>query len=468
MANLTPDQIEALAESISHHAEAKHLDEFNVGSRQEMVGLIKDMLSDPDTEFIINTSNDPNYKDSVSFCNSKTQSILVFNPQQLEDPKPNADPKSKMVRDNFAGTFYKAHTLNDQGEPISKRNGRALNTRDTKDAFKDGVRALKGKLVETGVPKEDIKPQRIGDSQEWAKPINDNDKKIRDGLEKGIARKHAHPDINKPTVATPTGPANGIASNGQVPNTPGVHTQAPSPAFEGLRRVGVAGGIIAGLHLLSEGKFAEAAESFIPGASSATAALEGRLAEAGMSGAEEAMVTIPITETLRPLLREYGVDLNPGILEGIVEGIKKSIGNDADPLAAINDVITKYDLNESSSPEDITQAQKELFKDCQTLPETMKDPETMEVIPLEEALRDPETYERYKTALEAQDNQIGLETLQQYSFLEAMKHVSEHVQKQPQNDPASTMTAEQPATAETHQNQELVGAGTTHSAPGVG
>lgn len=202
MDGLTPEQIDILAQSIYSHISGAtggtgHLNDFGPDklTLDDLTSRIRDMLNDPDTRFMVNTSNDPGRGGAVTFFNEKTQSVLVFNPNNLQDP--HIDEAGKLVSaadgpDNFAGTFYRQPKINADGVPVSF-SGRPLNDNQAAKEFRGEFKRLRNKLADaTDIPRaeaaERIKAPTLAESSEWAERISAYDESIREGLEKGVRR----------------------------------------------------------------------------------------------------------------------------------------------------------------------------------------------------------------------------------------------------------------------------------------
>lgn len=183
---LTDELIETLAQSISYHSAKKHLSDFNVSTREELVDKIKAMLKDPETEFMIRKAVPPQTHDSVFFINKENYSFLAFNPNQIEGG------------DNFAGTFMREPKLNADGVP-AKSNGNPLNNNNIQKRF-NGTR--NGQISQVarsrGIDKSEVRIQKIDESDEWAKIINKYENDIKEGLEKGV-KKLQEPEV-KPSI----------------------------------------------------------------------------------------------------------------------------------------------------------------------------------------------------------------------------------------------------------------------------
>ncbi len=207
---LTESQIEKLAQSVSYHSAGEtygtgHLRDFGADTtRTDIIDNIKQMLNDPNTRFFQNTNDDPKAGGTVFFFNQDSKSILIFNPNQLNDPKFDQAGKVLNDADNFAGTFLKSFATNEDGMPISRNTGRLLSEGQANRAFKGDVNNfLKQTAGIEGVPKDQIPVKTIGESDDWAKQISQYDDAISEGLEKGVARieagdfKNAAPDLKK-------------------------------------------------------------------------------------------------------------------------------------------------------------------------------------------------------------------------------------------------------------------------------
>ncbi len=228
--DLTPEQIRALAESIAFHASGGtggtgHLADFNVNTREELVTRITDMLNDKNTEFFVNNSQRPDRAGTVVLFNDKTQSFLVFNPNQLNDAIPVGDrilpaggPQGSIYGkdigpDNLAGTFYRQPKLDGEGQPkiptkpraFLDRNGHPIMGDDGKPAqlmptpelvYEDQIGKLRAGVIEdlNDFPPEQGKTYSLDDTSkhvptntvaendDWARRIAAEDERIRTGL----------------------------------------------------------------------------------------------------------------------------------------------------------------------------------------------------------------------------------------------------------------------------------------------
>lgn len=203
MDELTPQQIEALAQSIARHAAGDtygtgHLNDFpNVNSQADLVDRIKDMINDPETKFLVNASEGKPNSGSVYLYNETTRSVLVFNPNQLQDPQ--FDSAGRVVSnangvkaDNFAGTFYSTSIEDADGNLFSKKSGRPLTEAKADKAFRDQIKSHQNSIADDmGLPRADVRaraPQKIGENSDWADRIRQYDTEISDGLRRGVER----------------------------------------------------------------------------------------------------------------------------------------------------------------------------------------------------------------------------------------------------------------------------------------
>lgn len=228
--DLTPEQIRALAESIAFHASGGtggtgHLADFNVNTREELVTRITDMLNDKNTEFFVNNSQRPDRTGTVVLFNDKTQSFLVFNPNQLDDAidvngrilpaggSQNAVYGTDIGPDNLAGTFYRQPKLDGEGQPkiptkpraFLDRNGHPIMGDDGKPAqlmptpelvYQEQIGKLRAGVIEdlNDFPPEQGKTYSLDDTSrhvptntvaendDWARLIAAEDERIRTGL----------------------------------------------------------------------------------------------------------------------------------------------------------------------------------------------------------------------------------------------------------------------------------------------
>lgn len=205
MPDLSPEQIDQLARSIALHSAGEtggtgHLPDFNVSDQEGLVTKIKEMLSDPKTEYMVNTSNQPGRSGTVIFFNEESKSILVFNPNNLADPL--YDEAGQIISgakgpDNLAGTFYREPKLNADGVPFEMKKGKEkLLTPETElSRFNKQVRSLKNGIAsaissDTGkeMTAEDIETHKINENDDWAKRISGHDTEIVEGRPKAQQR----------------------------------------------------------------------------------------------------------------------------------------------------------------------------------------------------------------------------------------------------------------------------------------
>lgn len=203
MDDLTPQQIEALAQSIARHAAGEtygtgHLTDFpDVKSQADLVGRIKDMINDPETKFLVNASEGKPNSGSVYLYNEKTRSVLVFNPNQLQDPQ--FDSAGRVINnangvkaDNFAGTFYSTTREDKEGTLFSKKSNRPVTEAKADRAFRDQIKSHQNSIADDmGLPRADVRaqaPQKISENSDWADRIRQYDSEISDGLRRGVER----------------------------------------------------------------------------------------------------------------------------------------------------------------------------------------------------------------------------------------------------------------------------------------
>ncbi len=227
MPDLTPEEIKALAESIAFHATGGtggtgHLAEFGAGTQQQdLVEKITEMLNDDSTKFIVNNSNDPDRAGSIVFYNEKKQSVLIFNPNQLNDPIIEPDgrvrpagnggnPKVQVGPDNLAGTFYRMPKLNEDGVPVNSA-GKPIDLEANPDLpremFERQVENLKKGVADNlndhppepgrQYTADDVNSRGISESTEWADRIDNHTTKINEGLPKAVDRVQSGQYLNQ-------------------------------------------------------------------------------------------------------------------------------------------------------------------------------------------------------------------------------------------------------------------------------
>lgn len=193
MVGLTPEQIDVLARSIALHASgltgaSGHLGEFaGVTSTDDIARSIKQMLSDPDTKFLVNASEGKPNSGSVYLFNEKSQSFLVFNPSQLRDSG-----------DNLAGTFYREPAQRADGQAYSKQSGRDYTPTQASGKFQaEIVRHQNAIADDMGIDRRVFRasaqsvPTGITASAEWSERIANHVPEINGGYHKAVNREAA-------------------------------------------------------------------------------------------------------------------------------------------------------------------------------------------------------------------------------------------------------------------------------------
>lgn len=199
MAGLTPEQIDVLARSIALHASGAmggtgHLGDFpDTKSTDDMSRRIKEMLADPDTQFLVNNSTGKPNSGTVYLFNEKTKSILIFNPNQLNAP-------NVAGADNLAGTFYREPGQKPDGQQYSRRppDYRGMTDAQANNSFKDQVKKFKNEIADDlGVDRATYRnspeatPRPIGQNDEWSRRIANEMPRIQSGYATAVNRQAA-------------------------------------------------------------------------------------------------------------------------------------------------------------------------------------------------------------------------------------------------------------------------------------
>ena len=200
MDKLNRDQIDLVAQSIALHASGAtgasgHLAEFNVKTVEELATRIEQTLSSPKTQFMVNNSLSPNNSGAIVAFNREQHSILILNPNLLNDPRQSDGqivPVQKGSPDNLAGTYYNMPKLDTNGNPILQlgetadsqfnKSIQTLRTRTSKDL--NAYPPSPGKTYTL----DDVPVKSMGESDEIAQWVSRNEPRIRDGLAKATQR----------------------------------------------------------------------------------------------------------------------------------------------------------------------------------------------------------------------------------------------------------------------------------------
>lgn len=205
MTGISPELLDKLTDSIYQHITGQtggtgHINDFGSEklTRESLKERITSLLSDEKTQYIVNTSTNPDRGGSIVFFNEEQKTFLIFNPNQLDNPR--FYESGHMISgakgpDNFAGTFFREPKLNSENIPVSSNSGRPLKEKEVRDNFKEAVKSQKNQIAKQlaaeghNVTGKDIEPKSVKDpNADWADRIKAHETKIGKSLETGKAR----------------------------------------------------------------------------------------------------------------------------------------------------------------------------------------------------------------------------------------------------------------------------------------